>query len=96
MDPQGERFDAKVTVMAENVRHHVREEESELFPLLRTHLSRKRLVELGDALEVARRGASKRPHPRFPDEPPGNVLPGAISGVVDKAHELVKAVRPGS
>ncbi len=95
MDPKGERFDAKVTVMAENVRHHVREEEGELFPLLRTHISRKRLIELGDALEVARRGASKRPHPRLPDEP-GSVLPGAISGVVDKAHELVKAVRPGS
>jgi len=96
LDPKEERFDAKVTVMAENVRHHVREEEGELFPLLRAHLGRKRLIELGNALVAAKRTASKRPHPRFPDEPPGNLLPGAISGVVDKAHDLVKAVRPGS
>ena len=27
MDPEDERFDAKVTVLIENVRHHVKEEE---------------------------------------------------------------------
>ena len=96
LDPRDERFDAKVTVMAENVRHHVREEESELFPLLRSRLTRKRLLELGEALHDAKRTASKRPHPRTSDEPPGNLLPDTVSGVVDKARDLVKSVRPGS
>ena len=35
LDPRDERFDAKVTVLIENVRHHVDEEESEYFPKVR-------------------------------------------------------------
>ena len=32
MDPSDEQFDAKVTVMGENVEHHAEEEEQEMFP----------------------------------------------------------------
>ncbi len=92
LDPADERFDAKVTVMAELVRHHVKEEEDELFPVLRRHLGRKRLVELGGLLAAAKRGAPTRPHPRSPDTPPGNLLPNAVTGAVDKARDLVGAV----
>jgi hemerythrin superfamily protein len=89
MDPADERFEAKVTVMMENVRHHVREEEGELFPLIRSHLGRKRLVEIGGLLEAAKRGAPTRPHPRSPDHPPANLLPNALAGAVDRARDLV-------
>ncbi len=32
MKPGDDRYDAKFTVLAENVRHHIKEEESEMFP----------------------------------------------------------------
>lgn len=32
MEPGDDHFDAKFTVLAENVRHHIKEEESEIFP----------------------------------------------------------------
>jgi hemerythrin superfamily protein len=89
MDPKDERFNAKVTVLVENVRHHIRDEEHDLFPEVRTQLGRKALVELGEQLQKAKRRAPTRPHPRSPDEPPGNVIAGAVAGIVDRARAAV-------
>jgi hemerythrin-like domain-containing protein len=92
LDPADERFDAKVTVLIEIVRHHVKEEENELFPDVRKQLGRKRLQELGDELRAARRRAPTRPHPGAPDEPPGNLLVGGAVAVVDRARTVGHAV----
>jgi hemerythrin superfamily protein len=86
LDPSDERYDAKVTVLIENVRHHVKEEESEFFPKLRSALSRSELAELGEALERAKKTAPTRPHPMLPDEPPGNLVAGAAA-LVDRARD---------
>jgi len=47
MDPSDERFDAKMTVLIENVEHHAEEEEKEMFPSVKKELSSARLLELG-------------------------------------------------
>lgn len=51
MKPEDEQFDAKVTVLMENIQHHVKEEEGELFPNTKKRLSRQRLEQLGDEME---------------------------------------------
>ena len=43
MKPGDERFDAKTTVLIENVRHHIEEEELQWFPQVREGLGRKAL-----------------------------------------------------
>lgn len=50
LSPEDEAYLAKATVLMESVRHHVREEEDELFPAVRAALGRKRLTELGDRM----------------------------------------------
>jgi len=92
MDPAAERFEAKVTVLIEQVRHHVKEEEGDLFPAVRAALGRKQLQEIGEALEQARKMAPLRPHPRSPQEPPGNILAGAAAGAMDRARQTVSRV----
>jgi hemerythrin superfamily protein len=95
MSPDDERFQAKVTVLIENVRHHVEEEETELFPTVRKALGRKRLGEIGDAMEEAKKTAPRRPHPRASDTPPGNVVAGAVAGVVDRVRDAAEQVSVG-
>ena len=50
MDPGEERFDAKTTVLIENVTHHIDEEEKDWFPQVRAALSRKQLSEIGSEM----------------------------------------------
>ena len=95
LDPRAERFDAKVTVLIENVRHHVEEEQTDLFPKVRDGLSRKMLVDLGDALAEAKKTAPTHPHPRAPDSPPANGVVGTIAGVVDRVTDNVSGMAQG-
>ena len=89
MDPEHERFEPKTAVLMESVRHHVSEEETELFPQVRAALGRKRLAELGEVMAAAKEAAPTRPHPKAPDTPPGNLVAGAGAAVLDKARDAV-------
>ena len=72
MSPENERFEAKTTVLIENVTHHMDEEEQDWFPKVRGGLGRKTLQELGEQLVAAKKRA-----PRSPAQP------SALKKVVD-------------
>ncbi|NYD41110.1 hemerythrin domain-containing protein [Nocardioides panaciterrulae] len=75
MKPDAERFTAKTTVLIENVRHHIDEEEDEWFPKVRSGLGRKALQEIGAEMEEARKKA-----PRSPAQP--SALKKTIDAVI--------------
>ncbi|MCD4527181.1 hemerythrin domain-containing protein [Nocardioides sp. cx-173] len=75
MKPDAERFTAKTTVLIENVRHHIEEEEDEWFPKVREGLGRKVLQEMGaDMIEA------KKKAPRSPTQP--SALKKTIDAVI--------------
>jgi hemerythrin-like domain-containing protein len=61
MKPDDERFTAKTTVLIENVRHHIKEEEEDWFPEVREALGRKVLQEIGAEMAEARKKAPRSP-----------------------------------
>jgi hemerythrin-like domain-containing protein len=61
MNAEAERFDAKTTVLIENVEHHIEEEEQEWFPKVRAGLGRKQLAELGERMSEAKKKAPRSP-----------------------------------
>jgi hemerythrin superfamily protein len=96
MDPAHERFNAKVTVLMENVRHHVEEEERDFFPRVRENIGRKELADLGQALADAKTSAPTRPHPRMPDAGPANVVAGTVTGVIDRVGSNLSGIAQGT
>ena len=82
--PDDERFDAKVTVLIESVRHHVEEEETQLFPDLRSVAIGDELLELGDALRAAKRTA--------PPAPDSDGAASLTASVVSTAYNVGKGV----
>jgi hemerythrin superfamily protein len=93
--PDAERFDAKVKVLIESVRHHVEEEEGEMFPKVREAIGRSTLKTIGDTMEKAKAISPKRPHPKAPDTPEkGNLIAGPTAAATDAVKAGVKkAVR---
>ena len=61
MDAGDERFVPKMTVLIENVEHHMGEEEDEWFPKVREGLGRKQLGEIGDRMVEMKKTAPRSP-----------------------------------
>jgi hemerythrin superfamily protein len=72
MSPDAEHFDAKMTVLIENVTHHMDEEEQEWFPKVRQGLGRIPLQEMGERMIELRKRAPQSP-----------AQPSALKKVVD-------------
>jgi hemerythrin superfamily protein len=72
MTPDDERFDAKVTVLIENVTHHIDEEEKDWFPKVRQGLGRNQLQDIGKRMEDMR-----------PDAPRTPAQPSALKKAID-------------
>ncbi len=92
MEPDDDRYDAKLAVLRDATLHHIDEEENELFPRVKEAFDLAKLNQLGVALERAKKTAPTRAHPRAPDEPPANFVANLGAGVVDRARDAARAM----
>lgn len=70
----GEEWQAKLTVLKENVLHHVKEEEDGLFPIAKEHLDKEQLRQLGLRLEQEKQALANAGKPD--DAQPGQAEQG--------------------
>src|SRR5919204_5509123 len=90
MDPADSGFHQKMEKVISDVKEHVQEEEGEMFPKLREAISANQLLEIGEKLEKAKKGAPTRPHPLAPNEPPANKMASKPAAMIDKARDKLE------
>jgi len=64
LEPSDEQWTAKCSVLREDIKHHVQEEESVLFPQLQKSMTKKRLDELGREMSERARELEQEEAPR--------------------------------
>ncbi len=88
-NPDDPRFDDVLTQLITDIRGHVAEEETDLFPRLEAACSGPELAELGAKVQQAKKFAPTRPHPSAPDTPPLNKVMGPPVGLVDRVRDAL-------
>ncbi|CAM03446.1 hemerythrin HHE cation binding domain-containing protein [Saccharopolyspora erythraea NRRL 2338] len=89
LDPDSADFDRLVRKLISEIRHHIEDEESDLFPRLRDVCSPQYLQEMGDKIVQAKKIAPTRPHPGAPDRPPANKLLDPGVGMIDRIRDAL-------
>ncbi|SPF06251.1 hemerythrin domain-containing protein [Streptomyces sp. MA5143a] len=85
-DPE---FDRLITQLMTEIRSHVRDEESNLFPRMTRSCPAEMLDQLGDKVRTAKKTAPTRPHPSAPDKPPANKMLAPGMGFVDRLRDAM-------
>lgn len=89
LDPNDARFNELLGELISAIRHHVRDEEEDLFPRLQEACSETELTELGEQIVRAKESAPTRPHPSAPDKPPMNKMLDPGAGLVDRMRDAL-------
>ncbi|MEU7926510.1 hemerythrin domain-containing protein [Micromonospora sp. NPDC049801] len=89
VDPSDPRFDELLAQLTSTIRHHVQDEEKDLFPRLRAATAREEMVELAGKVTAFKKIAPTRPHPSAPDHPPANKLLAPGTGMIDRMRDAL-------
>jgi hemerythrin superfamily protein len=89
VDADEPEFDRLIAKLMTEIRSHIRDEEDNLFPKLRSVASEDELMKLGDEVRQAKKTAPTRPHPSAPDTPPANKLLAPGAGMVDRLRDAL-------
>jgi hemerythrin superfamily protein len=88
LDADDPAFDDEFATLMEEIRHHIADEEGQMFAHMRQVIDADELVTLGARVEAFKKVAPTRPHPSVPNEPLPRMAAGPAASLFDRMRDL--------
>ncbi len=88
LDADDPAFDDELATLMEEIRHHIDDEEGQMFAHMRQTIDGDELRKLGARVEAFKKVAPTRPHPNVPNEPLPRTAAGPAASLLDRMLDL--------
>jgi len=88
LDADDPGFDDELATLMAEIRHHIEDEEGQMFAHMRQVIDEDELRTLGERVEAFKKVAPTRPHPNVPNETLPRVAAGPAASIVDRLRDL--------
>jgi hypothetical protein len=88
LDADDPAFDVELATLIDEIRHHIEDEEGEMFVHMRQAIEPEELRKLGGRVDAFKKVAPTRPHPNVPNEPLPRMAAGPAASLFDRMRDL--------
>jgi hemerythrin-like domain-containing protein len=88
LDFNSPEFDDELATLMEEIRHHIEDEEGQMFAHMRQVLDADELLKLSANVEAFKKVAPTRPHPRVSNQPLPRLAAGPAASLFDRMRDL--------
>ena len=88
LDADDPAFDDELATLMAEIRHHIEDEEGQMFAHMRQAIDADELRKLGSRVEAFKKVAPTRPHPNVPNEPLPRMAAGPAASLFDRMRDL--------
>ena len=88
LDADDPAFDDELATLMAEIRHHIEDEEGEMFAHMRQVIDTEELRKLGARVEAFKKVAPTRPHPNVPNTPLPRLAAGPAASIFDRMRDL--------
>jgi hypothetical protein len=88
LDADEPAFDDELATLMAEIRHHIADEEGQMFAHMRQVIDAEELRKLGGRVEAFKKVAPTRPHPHVPNEALPRMAAGPAASLFDRMRDL--------
>jgi hemerythrin superfamily protein len=96
LDADSAAFDDELATLMKEIRHHIEDEEGQMFAHMRQVLDPDELRKLGTAVEAFKKVAPTRPHPNVPNKALPRIAAGPGASLFDRMRDLASGRGTGA